>query len=263
MHCAVNGTGQVAITSVIAVIAAAKEPYDTHRIEQLELASQDDARRLGVQGIAASIQPVHSGPVILKGHSQLISSQHEERAFFLYRGLLDGNACVAVETNSAMAKHQEFPNFYNPTTRTSACTRCIAERVQNLSSVLCRKGLGWCLSQTLDITYMALDPCFNLRIHRCIYLGKSHIIFDNINPVLREYFTLNLVAHHDTGPQIEYSSRVLISNGVAIGRGGVGPEEEHEAFRGPRIFNTDPCRSLRTSPGYLPWRTWARQSGDE
>ncbi|KFG87838.1 hypothetical protein MANI_025276 [Metarhizium anisopliae] len=197
----------VAITSVIAVIAAAKEPYDTHRIEQLELASQDDARRLGVQGITASIQPVHSGPVILKGHSQLISSQHEERAFFLYRGLLDGNACVAVEANSPMAKYQAFPNFYNPTTRTSACTRRIAERVQNLSSVLCRKGLGWCLSQTLDITYMALDPCFNLRIHRRIYLGKSHIIFDNINPVLREYFTLNLVAHHDTGPQIEYSSR--------------------------------------------------------
>lgn len=72
MHCAVNGIGQVAITSVIAVIAAAKEPYDTHRIEQLELASQDDARRLGVQGITASIQPAHSGPVILKGHSQLI-----------------------------------------------------------------------------------------------------------------------------------------------------------------------------------------------
>ncbi|KAK9439199.1 amidohydrolase family protein [Metarhizium brunneum] len=214
MQCAVNGIGQVAITSVIAVIAAAKEPYDTHRIEQLELASQDDARHHSMGSAPSS-------------------------SIDLYRGLLDGNACVAVETNSPMAKHQAFPNFYNPTTRTSACTRCIAERAQNLSSVLCRKGPGWCLSQTLDITYMALDPCFNLRIHRCIYLGKSHIIFDNIKPVLREYFTLNLVAHHDTGPQIEYSSRVLISNAVAvavavaIGRGGVGPEEEHEAFRGP------------------------------
>ncbi|KIE02056.1 hypothetical protein MAJ_02278, partial [Metarhizium majus ARSEF 297] len=81
----------------------------------LELASQDDARR-------ASIQPAHSGPAILKGHSQLISSQYweRERDFFLYRGLLDCNACVAVETSSPMAKHQAFPNFYNPITRTSA-----------------------------------------------------------------------------------------------------------------------------------------------
>lgn len=88
MQCAVNGIGEVAITSVISIIAATKEPYDTYRIEQLELASQDDARRLGAPGITASIQPAHSGPAILKGHSQLISSQYWERDFFLYRGLL-------------------------------------------------------------------------------------------------------------------------------------------------------------------------------
>ncbi|KAJ5612782.1 amidohydrolase 3 [Penicillium lagena] len=119
LQVAIHAVGDVAITQAIDSIAAANSPQGRHRIEHLELASVEDAKRLGQLGITASIQPVHSDPALTKAYPQILEPHLWERAF-PYREYVDGNACVAIGTDSPTARHLPLPNFYNATVRRSA-----------------------------------------------------------------------------------------------------------------------------------------------
>ncbi|KAJ5150632.1 amidohydrolase 3 [Penicillium coprophilum] len=119
LQVAIHAVGDVAITQAIDSIAAANSPYGRHRIEHLELASVEDAKRLGQLGITASIQPVHSDPALTKAYPKILKPHLWERAF-PYREYIDGNACVAIGTDSPTARHLPFPNLYNATVRKSA-----------------------------------------------------------------------------------------------------------------------------------------------
>lgn len=128
MQCAVHAIGDAAITQAIDGIASANSPLGRHRIEHLELATAEDARRLGELGITASIQPVHSDPSINSAYTKLIRSETWERAF-PYREFLDGHACVAIGTDAPTARHLPFPNLYNATTRRSALKPKLSTKV--------------------------------------------------------------------------------------------------------------------------------------
>lgn len=119
MQCAIHAIGDAAVTQAIESIASTRNPSARHRIEHLELASPDDARRLGKLGITASVQPVHSDPAVLEGYSKLIKPSSWENSF-PYKECLDGHANVAIGTDAPTAKHLPFPNLYNATTRRSA-----------------------------------------------------------------------------------------------------------------------------------------------
>ncbi|OQE36138.1 hypothetical protein PENCOP_c012G08938 [Penicillium coprophilum] len=119
LQVAIHAVGDVAITQAINSIAAANSPHGRHRIEHLELASAEDAKRLGQLGITASIQPVHSDPALTKAYPKILEPHLWERAF-PYREYVDGNACVAIGTDSPTARHLPFPNLYNATVRKSA-----------------------------------------------------------------------------------------------------------------------------------------------
>ncbi|KAJ6445094.1 amidohydrolase family protein [Purpureocillium lavendulum] len=81
LQIAIHAIGDAAVTQAINSIAKAASPSGRHRIEHLELASAEDAKRLGQLGITASIQPVHSDPAILKGYSGLIETSTFDTAF--------------------------------------------------------------------------------------------------------------------------------------------------------------------------------------
>ncbi|GJN66233.1 hypothetical protein PLIIFM63780_003699 [Purpureocillium lilacinum] len=119
LQIAIHAIGDAAVTQAIEAIAKADAPQGRHRIEHLELASVEDAKRLGRLGITASIQPVHSDPAILKGYANLIDPSTFDAAF-PYREMAKGNACVAIGTDAPTARHLPFPNLYNACTRRSA-----------------------------------------------------------------------------------------------------------------------------------------------
>jgi predicted amidohydrolase YtcJ len=119
MQCAIHAIGDVAVTQAIEAIASTNNPTARHRIEHLEMATPEDARRLGKLGITASVQPVHSDPAILEGYSKLVKPSAWKDAF-PYKECLDGHANVAIGTDAPTARHLPFPNLYNATTRKSA-----------------------------------------------------------------------------------------------------------------------------------------------
>ena len=119
MQCAIHAIGDVAVTQAIEAIASTNNPTARHRIEHLEMATPEDAARLGGSGITASIQPVHSDPAILEGYAKLVKPSAWGNAF-PYKECLDGHATVAIGTDAPTARHLPFPNLYNATTRKSA-----------------------------------------------------------------------------------------------------------------------------------------------
>lgn len=118
LQCAIHAIGDVAIRQAIDSIAKTHTPNARHRIEHLELATEEDAKRLGALGITASVQPVHSDPDLLKDYPKLIGAHAWERAF-PYKEFIEGG-CVAIGTDAPTADYLPLPNLYNATTRKSA-----------------------------------------------------------------------------------------------------------------------------------------------
>jgi predicted amidohydrolase YtcJ len=119
LQVAIHAVGDMAIKQAIDTIAATNIPNRRHRIEHLELASVEDAQRLGQLGITASVQPVHSDPALTKDYPHILQPHLWERAF-PYREYLEGNACLAFGTDAPTARHLPLPNLYNATVRKSA-----------------------------------------------------------------------------------------------------------------------------------------------
>lgn len=119
LQCAIHAIGDLAVHQAIDVLAQVGTPGRRHRIEHLEMTTSEDAKRLGQLGITASVQPVHSDPMLFKAWPTLIGEHRCKRAF-AYKEFLDGGAPLAIGTDSPTAQHFPFPNLYNATTRRSA-----------------------------------------------------------------------------------------------------------------------------------------------
>lgn len=119
LQIAIHAIGDAAVSQAVSALAKAKCPNGRHRIEHLEITSEEDARRLGQLGITASIQPVHSDPGLTSDYAELVGATSFERAF-AYKEFLDGGACVALGTDAPTAIHLPLPNLYTAATRRSA-----------------------------------------------------------------------------------------------------------------------------------------------
>ncbi|EPE09765.1 amidohydrolase family protein [Ophiostoma piceae UAMH 11346] len=120
LQVALHAIGDAAITMAVDTIA--KNPGQKllrPRIEHLELASADDARRLGELGITASIQPVHADPAILRAWPALLGEHRCGRAF-AYKDFSDSGAPIALGTDAPTAPYEPLRNAYIATTRCSA-----------------------------------------------------------------------------------------------------------------------------------------------
>jgi len=119
LQCALHAIGDGAIKLAIDVLEKNGTPGRRHRIEHLELASSEDAKKLGRLGITASIQPVHADPAILRAWPKLLGEHRCGRAF-AYKEFEDGAATLALGSDAPTAPHAPFPNLYTATTRRSA-----------------------------------------------------------------------------------------------------------------------------------------------
>ncbi|OJJ07098.1 hypothetical protein ASPVEDRAFT_56579 [Aspergillus versicolor CBS 583.65] len=123
LQVAIHAIGDQAVHQSIEVLSTLKkrDPNQKrrHRIEHLELTSPEDAKRLGEEGIIASIQPVHTDPAHFKAWPGLIGVHRCKRAF-AYKEFLDGGAKIALGTDAPTAPHHPFQNMYHATTRRSA-----------------------------------------------------------------------------------------------------------------------------------------------
>lgn len=120
LQVAIHAIGDSTITHAIDAIASlGPSRRQRHRIEHLELTSAADALRLGQLGIIASVQPVHSDPVLFRAWPSLLGAHRCTRAF-AYREFLEGGAPLAFGTDAPTAAHWPLANLYNATTRRSA-----------------------------------------------------------------------------------------------------------------------------------------------
>lgn len=122
LQCAVHAIGDRSIKNAIDALSLTTTSPSSgkrHRIEHLELASAEDAKRLGALGITASVQPVHSDPAVLRAWPSLIGPERCKRAF-AYREFHEGGANLTFGTDVPTADHYPLPNLYNATTRRSA-----------------------------------------------------------------------------------------------------------------------------------------------
>jgi predicted amidohydrolase YtcJ len=119
LQVALHAIGDLAVHNAIDVIEARVAPERRPRIEHLELASAEDAARLGRLGITASVQAVHADPAILRAWPRLIGEHRCGRAF-AYREFADGGAPIALGTDAPTAPQSLPANCYVATTRRSA-----------------------------------------------------------------------------------------------------------------------------------------------
>lgn len=119
LQIALHAIGDAAIRQAVDGLEKIGSENKRHRIEHLELASAEDAQRLGKLGITASIQPVHSDPAGLRAWPTLLGEHRCGRAF-PYTELLAGGATLALGSDSPTASHVPFNNWYSASTRRSA-----------------------------------------------------------------------------------------------------------------------------------------------
>lgn len=115
---ALHAIGDAAITMAVDLLAEHGQPGGRHRIEHLELASPQDAKRLGELGITASIQPVHADPAILRAWPRLIGDRCHQA--FPYSQFSDAGALLALGSDSPTAPWNPLHNIYVASTRRSA-----------------------------------------------------------------------------------------------------------------------------------------------
>lgn len=119
LQIALHAIGDGAIRMAIDAIEKHATPGRRHRIEHLELASPEDAKRLGALGLTASIQPVHADPSILREWPRLLGNDRCQRAF-AYREFSDAGALMAIGSDSPTSPWDPMQNLYVATTRRSS-----------------------------------------------------------------------------------------------------------------------------------------------
>ncbi|KAI1276917.1 amidohydrolase 3 [Xylaria sp. FL0933] len=131
LQCALHAIGDRTIKIAIDALEQNATPGRRHRIEHLELASPEDAARLGKLGITASIQAVHADPAILRAWPTLIGPKRCERAF-AYSEFARGGAVLALGSDAPTAPHAPLTGIYTATTRRSAREPELEDRVNPL-----------------------------------------------------------------------------------------------------------------------------------
>ncbi|GFF49871.1 putative amidohydrolase YtcJ [Aspergillus udagawae] len=119
LQIALHAIGDEAIRMAVTAIEKNTTPGRRHRIEHLELASPEDAKRLGALRLTASIQPVHADPSILTRWPSLLGEKRCQRAF-AYREFADAGALMAIGSDSPTSPWAPMENLYVATTRHSS-----------------------------------------------------------------------------------------------------------------------------------------------
>ncbi|KAK4129130.1 amidohydrolase 3 [Parathielavia appendiculata] len=118
LQVALHAIGDATVKMVVDVLTKFANRERRPRVEHLELATEEEAARLGQGRITASIQPVHADPAILKAWPRLLGEHRCGRAF-AYREFADLGAPLALGSDAPTAPHTPLGNIYVGTTRRS------------------------------------------------------------------------------------------------------------------------------------------------
>ena len=175
LQIAMHAIGDAAIHLAINTLEGLGTTGRRHRIEHLELTHPEDAKRLGRQGITASVQPVHSDPSILGAWPELIGRERCDWAF-AHGEFLENGAQLAIGTDSPTAPHLPLPNLYVANTRSSA------RDPHNHTKINQRQGLN--MHQVFDAaSWGAAYSCFADKETGSLEVGKKadFILLDGLS----------------------------------------------------------------------------------
>lgn len=119
MHAIGDEAIRVAIQAVEAAVRSNGPRRRRHRIEHLEVVSEDEIARLAALGITASMQPVHSDPATQANWAAMLGDERVERGF-PWPEMTDAGAVLAFGTDAPTAPYEPLPNMYVASTRRSA-----------------------------------------------------------------------------------------------------------------------------------------------
>lgn len=124
MQVACHAIGDAAVAQALDAFEVAVEangPKERrHRIEHLELVSEESIKRLAKAGVIASMQPVHADPVKVVNWCDVLQHDHRCDRMFPWREFEDENANVAFGSDAPTAPYHPLPNVYTATTHKSA-----------------------------------------------------------------------------------------------------------------------------------------------
>lgn len=158
LQVACHAIGDAAVAQALDVFEAAAEangPKERrHRIEHLELVSEDSIRRLARAGVIASMQPVHADPVKVVNWCDVLEHDHRCDRMFPWREFEDERANVAFGSDAPTAPYHPLPNMYTATTHKSAIDPArpdpATEREKNLARL--------CVSVSEPFRWRLLTP---------------------------------------------------------------------------------------------------------
>ncbi|MBM7519721.1 amidohydrolase [Nocardioides nitrophenolicus] len=103
-----------------------------HRMEHLEVVSEESVARLARLGVVASMQPVHADPAVQDNWRAVLGDERVERGY-PWREMTDAGAVLAFGTDAPTAPHLPLHNMYVATTRRSALVEGLPANTPHLA----------------------------------------------------------------------------------------------------------------------------------
>ncbi|TXT15510.1 hypothetical protein VHUM_00013 [Vanrija humicola] len=121
VHALGDAASEQALDSFEAAIAAnGDKPNRRHRIEHLEVVTEESVKRLTALGVTASLQPVHADPLYAKNWWEQLGSDARCDRAFPWSEFVEAGSKVAFGSDAPVAPHHALPNIYTAGTRQSS-----------------------------------------------------------------------------------------------------------------------------------------------
>ncbi|MFI9374433.1 amidohydrolase [Streptomyces parvulus] len=125
-----------------------------HRIEHLEVVSEESVARLARLGVVASMQPVHADPAIQRNWRATLGDERVHRGY-PWAEFEAAGARLAFGTDTPTAPYEALPNLYVATTRRSALEPGLGPNEPELA-----------VSLTNAITHATHDAAYSCGLER-------------------------------------------------------------------------------------------------
>lgn len=164
LQIAVHAIGDAASSQALDAIENAirvngDRPRRRHRLEHLEVVTQESISRLARLGVVASLQPVHADPVYVPNWRHVLGEDARCDRAFPWSEYVEHNAHVAFGSDAPTAPHHCFPNMFTATTRQSGVNPKLAPsadpRIQSLER--------FCVSLENSIRFYTAGAAHSIR----------------------------------------------------------------------------------------------------
>lgn len=165
LQIAVHAIGDAASENALdafenAIRVNGSRPLRRHRIEHLEVVSQDSIKRITALGVTASLQPVHADPVYVPNWRLMLGEDERCDRAFPWTEYAESMSHVAFGSDAPTAPHHTCPNLYTATTRRSAVNPKLGEPTDPRIKSLDR----FCLPLSTSLRYYTAGAARSVRL---------------------------------------------------------------------------------------------------